>query len=573
MSDPIDGWTRRGFLGFIGALGGSMAVHEVMTAMGWLSAGPAYAGPPQLAAGSGAGRSVAILGAGIGGLTTAYELTKAGYNVIVLEPQRRAGGRSLTARRGTVITEESREHGTTTQTCNFDEGLYLNCGPGRLPYHHRRVLHYCRELGVPLEIYVMTTTANLWQRETAFAGQPVVRRRLEADAMGYISELLAKQVCKGSLDQQLTAAERKNLLELLVSFGDLNGSGSKCTVHTEECRDPKSYRYCGSTRAGCHDDRSVYSTCKASDPVPLSTLLASRFWNGTEGSFYQPLVFEWQPTLFQPVGGMDQIVQGFVRQVGTLVRYGMRVDGVHLESDSVRVEAMDLATGKACSFTTDYCISNMPLPLLAKVRANFAPDFDRAVKRAKFDPTCKVGWQANARFWENDRNQIYGGISYLDAPITQIWYPSEGYFDRKGTLTGAYNYETAAVDFGRLAPPQRLRDARTQGMRLHREIGDDAIVPLDRGLSIAWQNVPYQNGGWANWNADSPDDAKAYARLLAPDRRFHVVGDQVSPVPGWQEGAMMSAEHVVEQIAGLRPTTVPEIEQAPHTRRLILGRH
>ena len=26
------------------------------------------------------------------------------------------------------------------------------------------------------------------------------------------------------------------------------------------------------------------------------------------------------------------------------------------------------------------------------------------------------------------------------------------------------------------------------------------------------------------------------SRLLAPDRRFFVVGDQVSQLPGWQEG-------------------------------------
>ena len=66
-------------------------------------------------------------------------------------------------------------------------------------------------------------------------------------------------------------------------------------------------------------------------------------------------------------------------------------------------------------------------------------------------------------------------------------------------------------------------------------------------------------------------DADAYARLLAPDRRFHLVGDQVSTLPGWQEGAMMSAEHVVEQIGGRRPRTVPEIRRAPNTRRLVMG--
>jgi monoamine oxidase len=51
-----------------------------------------------------------------------------------------------------------------------------------------------------------------------------------------------------------------------------------------------------------------------------------------------------------------------------------------------------------------------------------------------------------------------------------------------------------------------------------------------------------------------------------------VVGDQVSTLPGWQEGAMMSAEHVVEQIAGIRPLEVPDIRRAPRSKRLAQGR-
>ncbi|WP_404867255.1 hypothetical protein ACI1MP_37145 (plasmid) [Kitasatospora griseola] len=32
----------------------------------------------------------------------------------------------------------------------------------------------------------------------------------------------------------------------------------------------------------------------------------------TRTRFYQPVDFLWQPTLFQPVGGMDQVQQGFI---------------------------------------------------------------------------------------------------------------------------------------------------------------------------------------------------------------------------------------------------------------------
>ena len=127
------GWTRRQFLTRVGETGGAAALYESMAALGLVAIPPAWSGPPTLRAGQGEGRSVLILGAGIGGLTTAYILSKYGYRCHILEATARAGGRNHSARRGTVITEESAEHGTTRQECMFDDGLYLNLGPGRLP--------------------------------------------------------------------------------------------------------------------------------------------------------------------------------------------------------------------------------------------------------------------------------------------------------------------------------------------------------------------------------------------------------------------------------------------------------
>src|SRR5215467_7870967 len=187
MSDSNNGLTRRRFLELVGTVGGSAALYETMTAMGLINVPEAWAGPPRIAQNAGAGKTVLILGAGIGGLTAAYMLTNAGVQCEIVEAQDRAGGRSLTARRGTVITEQSNKNGKTTQTCKFDDGLYLNMGPGRLPYHHRRVLHYCQELDVPLEVYVMATMATLFQTPEAFRGQALPARRLAYDTQGYIS--------------------------------------------------------------------------------------------------------------------------------------------------------------------------------------------------------------------------------------------------------------------------------------------------------------------------------------------------------------------------------------------------
>jgi monoamine oxidase len=574
-------FTRRRFLEGVGLAGGSAALYETMTALGLINLPEAWAGPPELPQGSGANKTVVILGAGIGGLTAAYELTRANYSCQVIELTDRAGGRNHTARRGTVLQEVNKKGVTTVQVCNFDEGLYLNLGPGRLPYHHRRVLHYCRELDVALEVYVMETMANLFQRDSAFGGKAQIKRRVANDMQGYISEMLAKAVSQNALNAELDEGDRSKLLCLLKTFGDLGDNDvcytcgkTKCsTCNASSCQDCAScdkqcvtcFQYSGSTRDGC--DITVSKPCEPGTKLALKELLSSEFWRYR---FYQSLEYEWQPTLFQPVGGMDKIVDGFVHKIGSLIQYNTRVLDIQIRADGVTVVIEQ--SGERRKIDANYCISNIPLPLLKKIKNNFATDFDDAVDKCIYDPTCKLGWQANQRFWESDKWQIYGGISYTDDPITQMWYPSYDYFTKNGTLTGVYNYDNDAIAFGDMNLEDRIITARKGAIKLHPEFADTRLVPSDKAISIAWQNIPNEGGGWANWNPDSDADARAYSRLLAPDRRFFVVGDQVSTLPGWQEGAMMSAQHVVEQIGGRRLLTVPRIRRAPNTRRLVQGR-
>jgi monoamine oxidase len=323
-------------------------------------------------------------------LTAAYMLLGAGYKVAILEAQDHPGGRSLTARRGTMIVEESAGHGRTTQECEFDEGLYLNMGPGRLPYHHRRVLHYCKILNVPLEIYVMSTTANLFQTSAAFDGQAQFNRRVASDTQGCISELLVKALNKSALGQELDENDRGRLLNLLKVFGDLS----------------ENYTYDGSTCAGCLKTLTVYEACQPESRLPFQYLLQSAFG---QHRFYQSLEYEWQATLFQPIGGMDKIWQGFERALTRdIIRTQAVVTEVNLQPGGVEVFWREKGVPNHEKF--DYCISNIPLPVLQKIKANFSEDFKKAVDHARFAPTCKVGWQANERFWESDRYQIYGGI-------------------------------------------------------------------------------------------------------------------------------------------------------------------
>ncbi len=158
--------SRRELLGMIGTTAGAAAMYQAMSGLGLAAESP-YRGPIDLQ-GAPRGASVLVLGAGISGMTAAYELRNAGYQVQVLEYNGRAGGRNWSLRGGDTYTEL----GGATQHCEFDKDLYINPGPWRIPYHHRGMLTYCKRLGVPLEAFVQVNYNAYLHNSRAFGGKP-----------------------------------------------------------------------------------------------------------------------------------------------------------------------------------------------------------------------------------------------------------------------------------------------------------------------------------------------------------------------------------------------------------------
>src|SRR5882762_737215 len=193
---------RRDLLSLIGAMAGSAAMYHAMTSLGFASES-AYKGPVKLQ-GDPKGASVLILGAGLAGMTAALELRKAGYKVQILEFNNRPGGRNWTLRGGDSFTEL----GGFKQTCEFEQGLYFNPGPWRIPYHHRAILDYCKRLGVTLEPFIQLNHNALLHASRAFGGAPQRIRAIKADFQGQISELLAKVTQQSKLDEPVSVEDR-----------------------------------------------------------------------------------------------------------------------------------------------------------------------------------------------------------------------------------------------------------------------------------------------------------------------------------------------------------------------------
>ena len=136
MAQPQSGpgTSRRSFLRKVGLTGGAGAMFATMGALGLAPTAQAAQREPPFRApkpsdftltGRGAAK-VVVLGGGIAGLTTAYELGKAGYDCTVLEARDRIGGRNFTVRGGDTTTDL---YGNR-QTARFGDGQYMNAGPG-----------------------------------------------------------------------------------------------------------------------------------------------------------------------------------------------------------------------------------------------------------------------------------------------------------------------------------------------------------------------------------------------------------------------------------------------------------
>ncbi len=145
------------------------------------------------------------------------------------------------------------------------------------------------------------------------------------------------------------------------------------------------------------------------------------------------------------------------------------------------------------------------------------------------------------RFWERD--SIYGGISWTNQPIEQIWYPTHGIHSEKGIMLGAYTFNAEnGRFFERLSPENRIRAAIEQGEKIHPGYGDY----VECGVSVPWARMNHMIGCNAQWTEELL--RTSFDRLLNPEGRHYMMGDQISHHSGWQEGALSSAHHALADI-------------------------
>ncbi|CAL9553053.1 L-amino acid oxidase [Streptomyces sp. enrichment culture] len=519
----VPGTSRRSFLRDVGLTGGAGAMFATMGALGLApTARAAQREQPFRAPRASdftltgrAAAKVVVVGGGIAGLTAAYELGKAGYDCTVLEAGDRTGGRNLTVRGGdgTVDLYGNR------QTARFADGQYLNAGPARIP-QWMVTLDYCRELGVPVEVFANANADAYLFNASAGMTEPVRYRTAKADMYGYVSELLAKAAGKGALDRELTADDRERLVEFLKDWGEL---GEKLT-------------YEGGERRGY----SVVPAAAGTPGVPLGDVpTASEVLASGVGRYFSfEFGFDQAMLMFQPVGGMDRIPQALTRAIGgTRVRTGAVVSGI---TDTGRgVTVTYTRGGRTRTIDADHCVAALPPNILARIPHNLGPGVQRALEALTPASAGKIGLEYRSRWWELDHH-IYGGITETDQDVTHIWHPSHGFHGERGVVVGYYNYGADADAYARLAPEERERRAVAAGVRIY---GSKYRTELASSFSHHWRQTPHLEAAWHDIPG-GPDHPR-YKPLTEPAGRVHFAGDWLSHTVAWQHGAFTSARRAV----------------------------
>jgi monoamine oxidase len=514
---------RRSLFRMIGAFAGASVMYRVMTELG--HAGESgYSGPPNLTHNP-KGTSVLILGAGMAGMCAAYELRKAGYQVKILEYNNRPGGRNWSLYGGDTYTEL----GGATQTVQFDQGLYINPGPWRIPHHHYALLDYCKLLNIQLEPFLQINYNTYLHSANAFGGKPQRFKAVEADFQGYVAEMLAKATHQNKLAQPVTKEDREILLEALRGWGALD----------------ERYEYAkgllSSERRGYLSDPAGGTTADPvlSDPIPMQDLLKSGLW----GFLSVSRIFDYQPTIFQPVGGMGVIGKAFGRELGPIIQYNAKVTEITQNDQGVTVAYQDSQQGGAVqTASAQWCICTIPASILSQIPINVGAPLKSAIDAIPYEASVKVGLQFKRRFWEQDE-AIYGGISFTDLPISMIAYPNTRYQDSgPGVLLGGYMFGPEAYQMTALSPAERVRKAVEWGSQIHPQYRTE----YQNGVAVGWHRVPWTLGCFGSWTDETR--ARHYKNLCAIDGRIVLAGEHVSHLGGWQEGALLSALDTIKRL-------------------------
>jgi monoamine oxidase len=460
----------------------------VATAVGGLDARP---GPR---------KSVVVVGGGVAGLVSAFELKRQGHSVTVLEAQNRVGGRVHTLR-------------------SFAPGLYAEAGAMRIPKAHDLTLAYCKLFDLPLRPFITDNPRGLvyvgGQRHTLEAAQRephLLPFALAEGERGRTADQLWDS-CVSDLRQMVQESAVDAWAEIVARFDHLS---------LYEFLRERGWS------TGAIEYYAVMNFVESDLHNACVEVLREDF-----GRCYVDML--------EIEGGMDRLPQAFYRQLEDEVRLGSEVFAIAQDADGVTVHYRTHA-GRA-AVRADYAICTLPFPVLrtVEVTPDFSPNKRRAIRQLNYHASTKILLQVRERVWETD-DRIFGGASVTDLPVRRLNYPTPDPTTQRGVLLASYTWGQDALQWGAMDEETRLEEALDDVARLHPRIRDVFEV----GASYAWYGDRWARGAFALFAPQQ--QTTLYADIIRPEGRVLFAGEHCSLHHAWIQGALESGIEAAREI-------------------------
>ncbi len=443
---------------------------------------------------------VIVIGAGMAGLTAAYELLRAGHDPILLEARPRVGGRIYTLRDP------------------FAHGLHAEVGAMRIPRSHAITMAYVKAFGLATMPFTMGNPKAYYH----IGG---VRRRIGETDFGALGFELAPHE-RGKTYTELWAAAIKPLLDRLAAEGPRTWNW--IVENYDDLSTREFLEKCGWSE-GAIEMFGLFANQEA-----LMNASFLELFREEAGRFYEDMV--------QIAGGMDLLPRAFMEALGGRIRFGTRV--VALEQDAKGVAVHYRTAARRQAERGDVAIVTLPFSVLRHIEVSpaFSRGKQRAIRQLHYDASAKILAQCRRRFWEID-DGIFGGGSVTDLPIRNVYYPEQGRETGRGVLLASYTWSEDAQRWGSLSPADRIAEAVEQLAHIHPQIEAE----FEAGASWMWHDDEFAGGAFALF--EPGQQTLLHEAIVAPEGRFHFAGEHASLAHAWIQGAIESGLRAAKEIA------------------------
>jgi monoamine oxidase len=439
-------------------------------------------------------RRVVVVGAGLAGLSCAYELRKLGFEVVVLEGQGRAGGRVQTLREG------------------LDPELSAEAGATRIPDTHWMTLAYVREFGLTLEPFKSGDLADV----VHLRGQNYVAGHgPEPDWPLQLSPEERRLGRRGMAEHYLTGP-------LKLAKGSEDSLSVPDSILQQDHYTLREFM----EKQGLSRDAIELMTVGGDTSLSAALLLLVEFNEQVTREY------------FHIRGGNELLPGALAKRLDEVIRYGCRVTNVG-QDDSGAWAVMEHAEGHE-TVRGDYVVSALPFSVARNLFADakLSAEKQRVIRELKYAPVDKVFLQMQRQFW---KGKGQSGFANTDLVSERLWALGPESPDERGLLL-------SYVIGGRAAK----LDAMDVQSRVQRTLADaESVFPgareqFEAVRAKSWIEDRWQRGGLTSFGPGELSWIPVNARR---EGRIFFAGEHTSRWNGWMQGAIESAHRVVKEIS------------------------